>query len=120
MVITINSDSERNSMLICFIYIFYFVFSIISYGKNHFDLRVFWITIVFPKRIMLAIQGSTVEIKPCIRRANPSVQAVTVVTITYQNECVNINPSLQPEQHTVICEENVHFICISHSNPHGL
>jgi hypothetical protein len=34
--------------------------SIISYGKIHFDIRVFWITSTFLERIMLAIQGSTV------------------------------------------------------------
>jgi hypothetical protein len=34
--------------------------SIISYGKIHFDIRVFWITSTFLEWIMLAIQGSTV------------------------------------------------------------
>jgi hypothetical protein len=34
--------------------------SIISYGKIHFDIRVFWITSAFLERIMLAIQSSTV------------------------------------------------------------
>jgi hypothetical protein len=36
--------------------------SIISYGKIHFDIRVFWITSTFLERIMLAIQGSTVPV----------------------------------------------------------
>jgi len=34
--------------------------SIISYGKIHFDIRVFWITNTFLERIMLAIHDSTV------------------------------------------------------------
>jgi hypothetical protein len=44
--------------------------SIISYGKVHFDIRVFWITSTFLERIMLAIQGSTVITK--IKKTKPS------------------------------------------------
>ena len=47
--------------------------SIISYGKIHFDIRVFWITSTFLERIMLAIQGSTVIITILSYFINPSI-----------------------------------------------